>query len=92
LKFTPAGGRVVVRLRSADGGAEVSVRDTGPGMTEEQCRQATERFWRAADAQNVDGAGLGLSIVAVLVEASGGRFTLAPAETGGLTATIRFRA
>ncbi|GIE31652.1 two-component sensor histidine kinase [Actinoplanes italicus] len=92
LKFTPAGGRVVVRLRSADGGAEVSVRDTGPGMTEEQCRQATERFWRAADAQNVDGAGLGLSIVAVLVEASGGRFTLAPADTGGLNATIRFRA
>jgi signal transduction histidine kinase len=93
LKFTPAGGRVAVRLRSAeDGDAEVTVRDTGPGMTEEQCRQATERFWRAPDAQNVDGAGLGLSIVNVLVEASGGRFTLAPAETGGLAATIRFRA
>jgi signal transduction histidine kinase len=92
LKFTPAGGRVVVRLRSADGSAEVTVRDTGPGMTAEQCRQATERFWRAPDAQNVDGAGLGLSIVAVLVEASGGRFTLAPAETGGLEATIRFSA
>ncbi|MEU4624605.1 HAMP domain-containing sensor histidine kinase [Actinoplanes sp. NPDC023801] len=92
LKFTPAGGRVVVRLRSVDGDAEVSVRDTGPGMTEEQCRQATERFWRAPDAQNVDGAGLGLSIVAVLVEASDGRFTLTPADTGGLAATIRFRA
>jgi signal transduction histidine kinase len=93
LKFTPAGGRVAVRLRSAeDGEAEVTVRDTGPGMTEEQCRQATERFWRAPDAQNVDGAGLGLSIVNVLVEASGGEFTLAPAESGGLAATIRFRA
>ncbi|MEU8659924.1 sensor histidine kinase [Actinoplanes philippinensis] len=92
LKFTPAGGRVVVRLRSAeDGQAEVAVRDTGPGMTEEQCRQATERFWRAPDAQNVDGAGLGLSIVNVLVEASGGEFTLAPADDGGLAATIRFR-
>jgi signal transduction histidine kinase len=92
LKFTPAGGRVAVRLRSTDGQPEVTVRDTGPGMTEEQCRQATERFWRAPDAQNVDGAGLGLSIVNVLVEASGGRFTLAPAETGGLAATIRFQA
>ncbi|GAA1652022.1 sensor histidine kinase [Actinoplanes couchii] len=92
LKFTPAGGRVSLRLRAAGGGAEVTVRDTGPGMTEEQCRQATERFWRAADAQNVDGAGLGLSIVAVLVEASGGRFTLAPAPEGGLDATVQLRA
>nr|GID89013.1 two-component sensor histidine kinase [Actinoplanes derwentensis] len=93
LKFTPAGGRVLLLLRAVDGGAEVTVRDTGPGMTEEQCRQATGRFWRAADAQNVDGAGLGLSIVAVLVEASGGRFDLGPAPSGagagGLEATIR---
>ncbi|MDI6102543.1 HAMP domain-containing sensor histidine kinase [Actinoplanes sp. NEAU-A12] len=97
LKFTPPGGRVEVTLEARDGGAEVTVRDTGPGMTEEQCRQATERFWRAPDAQNVDGAGLGLSIVTVLVEASGGRFTLSPAsssenaESKGLAATIWFR-
>ncbi|WP_430786681.1 sensor histidine kinase [Actinoplanes sp. G11-F43] len=92
LKFTPPGGRVEVELTATDGGAEVTVRDTGPGMTADQCRQATERFWRAPDAQNVDGAGLGLSIVTVLVEASGGRFTLAPADSGGLAATIRFTA
>ncbi|WP_045747749.1 sensor histidine kinase [Actinoplanes rectilineatus] len=92
LKFTPAGGRVEVGVAARDGGVEVCVRDTGPGMTEEQCRQATERFWRAPDAQNVDGAGLGLSIVTVLVEASGGRFELAPAESGGLAASIWFPA
>jgi signal transduction histidine kinase len=92
LKFTPAGGRVEVEVASRDGGVEVIVRDTGPGMTEEQCRQATERFWRAPDAQNVDGAGLGLSIVMVLVEASGGRFTLAPAAPGGLEARVWFPA
>ncbi|WP_433293555.1 sensor histidine kinase [Actinoplanes sp. CA-030573] len=83
LKFTPAGGRVEVAAAPSDGGVVVSVRDSGPGMTEEQCRLATERFWRAPDAQNVDGAGLGLSIVTVLIEASGGRFTLAPAAGGG---------
>lgn len=92
LKFTPAGGTVTLGLRAVDGGTEVSVRDTGPGLTEEQCRQATERFWRAADTQNVDGAGLGLSIVAVLMEASGGHFGLAPAPGGGLEATIRLTA
>jgi signal transduction histidine kinase len=92
LKFTPAGGRVEVAVAARDGGVEVVVRDTGPGMTEEQCRLATERFWRAPDAQNVDGAGLGLSIVTVLVEASGGRFVLAPAVPSGLEARIWFPA
>jgi signal transduction histidine kinase len=90
LKFTPAGGRVEVGVASRDGGVEVTVRDTGPGLTQEQCRRATERFWRAADAQNVDGAGLGLSIVTVLVEASGGSFRLSPATPGGLEARIWF--
>ena len=91
LKFTPPGGRVEVTVAACDTGAEVTVRDTGPGMTEEQCRQATERFWRAPDAQNVDGAGLGLSIVTTLIEASDGEFTLAPAAGGGLEAKIRLQ-
>jgi len=88
LKFTPAGGRVEVAAAASDGGVQISVRDSGPGLTPAQRSQATERFWRAPDAQNVDGAGLGLSIVTVLIEASGGRFILEPAEGGGLAATI----
>jgi len=92
LKFTPAGGRVAVTAAPHAGGVLLTVRDTGSGMTEEQCRRATERFWRAPDAQNVDGAGLGLSIVAVLVEASGGRFDLSPAVPTGLDARIWFPA
>jgi signal transduction histidine kinase len=92
LKFTPAGGRVEVEVASRDRGVEVSVRDTGPGMSEEQCRLATERFWRAPDAQNIDGAGLGLPIVSVLVEASGGRLALASPDGGGLEARIWFPA
>ncbi|WP_306205780.1 sensor histidine kinase [Actinoplanes sp. RD1] len=82
LKFTPAGGRVTITAR--EGLLEVA--DTGPGMTAEQCKLATERFWRAPDTQNVDGAGLGLPIVAVLAEASGGRLELVPGP--GLVARI----
>ncbi|WP_030438028.1 sensor histidine kinase [Actinoplanes subtropicus] len=88
LKFTPAGGRVEVAAGASDGGVLISVRDTGPGLTSSHLALATERFWRAPDAQNVDGAGLGLSIVTVLIEASGGRFTLEPADGGGLLARI----
>ncbi|GFJ84609.1 two-component sensor histidine kinase [Phytohabitans houttuyneae] len=92
LKFTPTGGRVEIEVAAREDGVAVTVRDNGCGMTDEQCRLATERFWRAPDAQNVEGAGLGLPIVMVLVEASGGRFTLGSAEPHGLEARMWFPA
>ncbi len=92
VKFTGPGGRVEVSVRAVDGGVAVHVRDDGPGMTDEQLTQATERFWRAPHAQNIDGSGLGLAIVAVLVDASGGRLTMSRADTRGLDARLWFRA
>jgi signal transduction histidine kinase len=64
--------------------------DDGPGLTDDQRRQATERFWRAPTDQNTAGSGLGLPIVAVLVETSGGRLELRSAEPHGLEATVLF--
>ncbi|MDG6102767.1 HAMP domain-containing histidine kinase [Dactylosporangium aurantiacum] len=88
VKFSGAGGTVTVRPAADDGGVAVHVLDTGPGLTEQQRELATERFWRAPDAQNVDGSGLGLPIVAVLVEASAGRLDLLPNEPTGLHARV----
>lgn len=90
VKFSGAGGEVTVTVRLADGGVCLEVRDTGPGMTRDQLDRATERFWRAPDVQNVDGAGLGLTIVAVLVDASDGRLTMRPAQPRGLVAGLWF--
>ncbi|WP_410812024.1 ATP-binding protein [Micromonospora sp. 067-2] len=92
VKFSGAGGAVTVTVARRDHGVALEVRDTGPGMTESQLGQATERFWRAPDAQNVDGAGLGLTIAAVLVDASDGRLTMRPGETRGLVAGLWFPA
>ncbi|GHJ55476.1 two-component sensor histidine kinase [Nonomuraea sp. TT08I-71] len=92
VKFSGAGGAVTVTVRPADGGTTLEVRDTGPGMTASQLDQATERFWRAPDVQNVDGAGLGLTIVAVLVDASDGRLTMRQGEPRGLVAELWFPA
>jgi signal transduction histidine kinase len=86
LKFTV--DRVVVSVAELDGGVTVHVADNGPGLTAEQRRRATEPFWRAPDAQNIDGAGLGLAIAHVLIEVSGGRFDLLPSLDGGLDARI----
>ncbi|MFC0031585.1 ATP-binding protein [Micromonospora chaiyaphumensis] len=92
VKFSGAGGAVTVTVRPADGGITLEVRDTGPGMTASQLDQATERFWRAPDVQNVDGAGLGLTIVAVLVDASDGRLTMRQGDPRGLVAELWFPA
>ncbi|MFF4878520.1 MULTISPECIES: ATP-binding protein [unclassified Micromonospora] len=92
VKFSGAGGAVTVTVARRDQGVALEVRDTGPGMTESQLGQATERFWRAPDAQNVDGAGLGLTIAAVLVDASDGRLTMRPGERRGLVAALWFPA
>ncbi|MEV0128295.1 HAMP domain-containing sensor histidine kinase [Dactylosporangium sp. NPDC050688] len=88
VKFSGAGGTVTVRPAADAGGVAVHVLDTGPGLTAQQRELATERFWRAPDAQNVDGSGLGLPIVAVLVEASAGRLDLLPNEPTGLHAKV----
>jgi signal transduction histidine kinase len=88
LKFGAA--TVTVRVRPAAGGVTVQVVDDGPGLTEEQRKHATERFWRAPTAQNTAGTGLGLPIVAVLVDSSGGRLELSDADPHGLTAELWF--
>lgn len=92
VKFSDEGGAVEVTVTPREGGVALAVRDSGPGMTPAQLCQATERFWRAPDAQNVEGAGLGLTIVAVLVDASGGRLTMCAAPPRGLIAQVWFPA
>jgi signal transduction histidine kinase len=92
VKFSGPDATVTIRPAADDDGAAVHVIDTGPGLTEQQRELAMERFWRAPDAQNVDGSGLGLPIVAVLVEASGGRLELLPNAPTGLHARLWFPA
>lgn len=94
LKFAGPGATVEVRVDRPrpEGPVEVHVVDSGPGLGPADREQALERFWRAGAHQNVDGSGLGLSIVAVLVEASGGRLDLLAREPHGLDARIRLPA
>jgi signal transduction histidine kinase/HAMP domain-containing protein len=74
LKFTPPGGRVVVRLAGADGQARVEVADSGVGIAPEDLPRLFDRFYRARNATGrpVPGLGLGLTIVRTIVEGHGG--------------------
>ena len=92
LKFAGPHATVEVAVRPGPSSVAVHVTDDGPGLADTQRRRATERFWRAPDAQNVDGSGLGLPIAIVLVEASGGDLALSAVEPRGLDARLRFPA
>jgi signal transduction histidine kinase len=92
LKFAGPGAHVTVSVEAHESTVDIHVVDDGPGLSDEDRRRATERFWRAADRQNVDGSGLGLPIAAVLVEASGGALRLLPVLPRGLDACLTFAA
>jgi two-component system cell cycle sensor histidine kinase PleC len=79
IKFTPPGGIVTIKVGwTSSGGQYFSVKDTGPGIPEEEIPIVMSSFGRGALAQKnaEEGSGLGLPIVKGLVELHGGTFTL----------------
>jgi signal transduction histidine kinase len=91
LKFTPPGGRVRLGLRRTGAEVELSVSDTGVGMTADQSAHIFERFWQAERA-NRTGVGLGLYIVKAIVDAHGGRIRVESAPNQGTSFTVSFPA
>jgi signal transduction histidine kinase len=75
IKFTPAGGRVSVRLRRDGPMVRLEVSDTGIGMSASDRERLFERFYRAQSAleRQIQGSGLGLYISKAIVDAHGGR-------------------
>ena len=88
LKFAPHGSTIDLAVASRDGGHTISVRDRGRGLEPEQLEQATGRFWRSPQDQNVPGSGLGLAIASDLLEALGGSIELASPIGDGLEVTL----
>ena len=75
-KHTPAGTTVTCRLTQADGWAQVTVTDDGPGIPRDLLDHIFERFTKADSARSHDAegsTGLGLAIVAAVARAHGGR-------------------
>ena len=78
-KWSPTGGQVEVVLR--DG--QLTVRDHGPGIAEEDLPYVFDRFYRARAARGMPGSGLGLAIVRQVAESHGGDVVAERAEGGG---------
>lgn len=78
LKYTPAGGRVSVRVSRLGDRARIDVQDTGAGLSPADLPRVFERFFRAdpARSSSLPGAGLGLSLVQWIVAQHRGQVTV----------------
>jgi two-component system sensor histidine kinase TctE len=82
IKFTPAAGRVRIRIAETPQDAVMEVIDSGPGISNEARERIFDRFYRESDT-NGSGTGLGLSLAKGAVEALGGHLTLSETSKAG---------
>lgn len=90
VKYTPAGGRVIVSISASGGKVRVSVADTGPGIPAEHLPHLFERFYRVDKSRSraTGGVGLGLTIAHQAVSQLGGGIVVDSRPGSGTTFTV----
>jgi signal transduction histidine kinase len=89
VKYTPAGGRVEVRVRRAGHEAALDVSDSGQGIPASELPRIWDRLFRGDQSRAARGLGLGLSLVKAIVEAHGGTVAAASEVGKGSTFSVR---
>lgn len=88
-RYTPRGGRIRVSTGEDEHGAYAAVEDAGPGIPPQERASVFDRFYRLP-SNNVDGCGIGLSIVRTVARAHGAVVQLDDSDLGGLRVVARF--
>jgi signal transduction histidine kinase len=83
MKFTPPGGKITVSVHIVGNDAQVSVSDTGPGISYEATKRIFEPYWQVQEKST--GMGLGLFIAKTIVESHGGRIWVESSVGRGTT-------
>jgi signal transduction histidine kinase len=89
VKFSPAGGDVVVTVDRVENDGLVAVRDQGVGIVPEDRATIFDRFRRGSNVKGIPGTGIGLTLAKEIAEAHGGSVFVESAPGKGSTFTVR---
>ncbi len=92
VRYTPEGGRIILRWQSDEQGAHFAVQDTGIGISPEHISRLTERFYRVdkSRSRETQGTGLGLAIVRHVLLRHHATLEIASVPDHGSTFTAHF--
>lgn len=90
LRYTEAPGRVVMTVEQHDDFVTLIAEDTAPCPHQDEMRSLFEPLYRADAARSGEGSGLGLAVVATIVQDHGGTVRAERSFLGGLKVTVRF--
>jgi len=90
IKFTPAGGRVAIRITEEGGSLSLTVSDTGCGIQAQDRDKIFKRFYRGDGSRSKPGNGLGLSLVKAMVTAFDGTIEVDSTPGTGTTFRVEF--
>jgi two-component system, OmpR family, heavy metal sensor histidine kinase CusS len=90
LRFTAAGGTILISIVVRPEQAEISVKDTGCGIAAEHLPRVFDRFYRAESSRSSQGSGLGLALVKSIMDLHGGSAAIESEVNRGTTVTLTF--
>ena len=92
FKFTPEDGRITISIKEVDSGVEITIKDTGIGIPEEELSKLFDRFYQVNDSfiKEQKGTGIGLALTKELVELHHGKIRVESKESKGTEFTIIF--
>lgn len=82
IKYTPAGGRILVEIQTGRSGTTFSIENDSAPLTQEALNKVWDSFYRTDEARNGNGTGLGLAIAKNIVQLHGGKCSVHNTKTG----------
>lgn len=91
IKYSEAGGEILIHIKKEEGAVTVSIKDNGIGMEARQAEKIFERFYQGDEARTPGkgGTGLGLAIVQKIVHLHGGTIDVNSSPQAGTVVTIQ---